>query len=562
MNRERRQVGLRRAVGDQEPQTDDHPRETADDATQDAQVSATAESRRVHQFPITNAAEAAQRELARQWTLAAIVAVLGIACLISLFIDTAASMVQTWQASSSFGHGFLIVPISLFLVWRMRDRLSQIAPKASVWGLAVMPVAAAAWLLGDTAGALVIQQLALILMLQAMVLAVLGWPATRIMAFPLFYLYFAVPIGTFAIEPLQDFTAHFTVRLLQQIGIPVYLDGIFIHIPSGSFEVAEACAGLRFLISSIALGVIFANLFYNDLWRRLLFVGLSIVVPIIANGFRAFGIVMLAHLSDHRLAVEADHVTYGLIFLSLVFFCLIALGVTFRERNPAPAATIRRLTEAAPARIGILLLVSVAALAIAGMAPAYATFVKHRSIANSTAPVVTPHVRSAWQRLSTEPSDWRPDFPMVDADSLHTYYDGQRQVDVYVGYYAYQRQGAEVVHSGHSFADRDTWQRAGGGHTDVTVDGQVMPVKYQRLLSRSGARVVWYWYWVDGRFTASPYVAKLLEIRAKLLGGEQAAAIVAVSTSYEEQPGEATSVLRDFLAVTGPFGRTLAYWAS
>ncbi len=147
-------------------------------------------------------------------------------------------------------------------------------------------------------------------------LSVVGWRIFRAMLFPMLYLFFMVPTGEFLVPRLQDFTASFVVLGLQLVNIPVFLDGVFIRIPNGLFEVAEACAGLRFLIANVAFGFLFANLMYRGWRKRIIFVALSFIVPIFANGLRAFGIVMIAHLSDNKLAAGVDHIVYGWGFSS------------------------------------------------------------------------------------------------------------------------------------------------------------------------------------------------------------------------------------------------------
>src|SRR5260370_17155962 len=116
-----------------------------------------------------------------------------------------------------------------------------------------------------------------------------------------------------------------------------------IEIPEGSFEVAEACAGWRFLIASSVFGCFFAVLMYQSLIRRALFIILSVAVPIAANGLRALGIIVLAHLEGNAAAVEADHVLYGWLFFTLVILTLIAIGMMFPQKtdHPAPVRSSR-----------------------------------------------------------------------------------------------------------------------------------------------------------------------------------------------------------------------------
>jgi exosortase len=112
----------------------------------------------------------------------------------------------------------------------------------------------------------------------------------------------------------MQWTADATVFGLRLSGIPVYHEGQHLVIPSGSWAVVEACSGVRYLIASLTVGTLFAYLTYQSLKRRLIFVALSIIVPVIANWARAYMIVMLGHLSGNKLAVGVDHLIYGWVF--------------------------------------------------------------------------------------------------------------------------------------------------------------------------------------------------------------------------------------------------------
>jgi exosortase A len=188
--------------------------------------------------------------------------------------------------------------------------------------LIVLGILGFGWLLASLASVLVVKQLALIFMIPVAICAIMGFRFTWAIAFPLAYLFFAVPVGESLIPPLIDFTANFTVSALQMTGIPVYREGNFFSIPSGNWSVVEACSGLRYLIASVTLGTLYAYLTYISWVKRLIFIIFSIIVPILANGLRAYLIVMTGHLSDMKLAVGVDHLIYGWVFFGFVMLLL------------------------------------------------------------------------------------------------------------------------------------------------------------------------------------------------------------------------------------------------
>jgi exosortase A len=250
-----------------------------------------------------------------------------------IFSDTIAGMIQIWSNSDAFGHGFLIAPISAFLLWYGRDRLADISPRPCFWGLGAMIVALIAWLLGRLAGFLILENFAFVAVIQSLFLILLGWRAMRILAFPLFYLIVMVPFGEFLIPFLQDLTAILVVQALRIVDVPVFLDGVMLTIPTGAFEVAETCSGLRFMIAVVALGLIFAHLAYDDWLRKGIFMAIAICTTIVGNVLRAFGLVYLAHMTNLEVTDWADHITYGWVFLSFLLIILFWLGLKLRKND-------------------------------------------------------------------------------------------------------------------------------------------------------------------------------------------------------------------------------------
>ncbi|MDE2615048.1 MAG: exosortase A, partial [Burkholderiales bacterium] len=261
-----------------------------------------------------------------------------VAVLLLLFRDTATSMVGIWYRSETYAHAFLVPPIVLWLVWRLRARLAALAPRPAPLALVPMAGACLLWLLGELAGVNAASQFALVLMLVLTVPLVFGTAVTRVLMFPLAFLFFCVPVGEFLTPVMIDRTADFTVAAIRASGIPVYREGNQFVIPSGNWSVVEACSGVRYLIASFMVGTLFAYLNFRSLRRRLAFVAVALVVPVVANWLRAYMIVMLGHLSGNRLAVGADHLVYGWVFFGIVILAMFMIGARFAESPDAAAA--------------------------------------------------------------------------------------------------------------------------------------------------------------------------------------------------------------------------------
>lgn len=471
------------------------------------------------------------------------------AALVWAFQTEIGAAVQVWSNSATFGHAFFIAPISLFLFYRARHRLAPLQPSATPWATVLIAMLAFVWVSGEMANVIVVKQLAVVGLWQALFLLVLGWRVTRAVLFPLLYLYFAVPLGSSAIPVLQDLTAQMVVHLLRLTGIPVFLDGFLIQIPTGSFLVAEACSGVRYLIVSLALGVLAAHLFLRSWPRRLLFVGLSIVIPIAANGIRAYSIIMLAHFTDYRTAGEFDHVLYGILFLGIVTVSLLGLAALLRDRHrPDPGAVDvadvgnRPLRQPATSKRGLAAQAACGsgALALIFLAQAWTALAKEPPAAPAPA-LLLPHASAPWQTAADGEPDWQPGFHGHDLALAGSYRLGSDQVDLRVAYYSYQREGAEAISDMTNFVGAGKqWRALQVSRASITVKGREQPYVRMLLGGRGDSYIVWYWYRLGGQNTNSRLFGKLLELKA-LIGGDRAASVVAIGSrvSAEEQSTEA-----------------------
>jgi len=292
-------------------------------------------------------AQAPVRVTAPDWRRMALPLGAGLLLLGGIFNQEVSAAIQTWSDSTAYNHCFLVIPIAVYL---LRDRGSDLdRVPIKPWRPAILfglPVALV-WLLAERLGIMEGRQLAAMSFVELLFLAVLGKRLWRAMAGPLLYLYFLVPFGEFLTPHLQDITTWFVRHGLDILGVSAYIDGYVIEIPQGTFFVAEACAGLRFLIASIAFGCLYALVIYRSPVRRGLFILASIIVPIIANGFRAVGIVYLGYVLGSAQAAAADHLIYGWVFFSFIILLLIALGLPFRQDEMATRSAERDCADAA-----------------------------------------------------------------------------------------------------------------------------------------------------------------------------------------------------------------------
>ena len=468
----------------------------------------------------------------RAW-LPALIA-LGVACGVFgiAFQQEISGAVKVWTESTAYNHCFLVLPLIAVLLWMRRGAILTARLTPTPGALLFLPVISAIWVLAAVSGVAEAQQLLVVLLFEIFLLAVLGWRVFRSLLAPLLFLFFLVPFGAFLVPALQIFTADFAARGLRLVGVPVFADGLVIQIPEGSFEVVEACAGLRFLIASIVFGCFFATVVYTGKLRRLIFILLATTIPVVANGVRAFGLILLAHLEGSAAAVEADHVIYGWLFFTLINLLLIMIGLTF-ARHPKELAVARSSIKLIPnARPGLRFgVIAIASLGLIGVGPIGVIALEHTAAAAPLRAVTLgPAAGYPWRITSSSATDWQPTAESADATSITTFQAGERTVTEFVATYRIPMRGSPLTRAANGIANPQVWHIVETGRTTVRLGDNTATVNIATLQRERLFRSVWWFYMVDGHVTASPLEAKLLQLRAAFLPGEHLGKFIAVSS--------------------------------
>ena len=503
----------------------------------------------VHARPARTPGHTANRRSV--WTthligLAALVALLG--WLNARAIENA---VQVWWVSPTFSHCFLIIPVSAYLVLRRRQELAAAVPSVYPIALLLVPPLILFSVAGSLADINEFEQLAFIAILQVLIVAVLGPTIYQKIIFPALFLFFLIPTGDYLIGPLQRFTTHFVSSGLTILGIPHFTSGDIIKLSNGIFEVAEECAGLRFLIATVAIGVLFVWLTYRKWHKAVLFLVACFAVPVVANGFRALGIVLVAHWTDNRIAVGVDHIVYGWGFLVAILLVLMLIGGRYADPAPkeeplqAPAeARIR------PTRFVITLGLSVVAICIG---PGLLHWELSHPSALKASQLSAPLMLRGWQRAPTS-GEWSPHYIEADARlafAMHEPSASPRDVDVFVDYYAGKKGSRNLLDANNKIWAENLWHPVSEGSAETVVGGHNVAVRETVISSGGLMRVVWWTYWTSGRFTPSARVVKLESFR-NVFSGKGGAALLALSTPADGDLADARARLnRAFGALAG-----------
>lgn len=468
--------------------------------------------------------------------------------LLLLFRHDTADLATIYWTNTTFGHCLFIAPVIGWLVWQRRQELSLVAPQGWWPGLALVAAGGFGWVLGDAASVALFRHAGLVLMLQGAAVTILGPNVARALLFPLAYMLFLVPFGDFLEGPLQELTTDMIMPLLHLFGVPAQVDGVLITTPNGYFEIAEACSGAKFVIAMIAFGVLVANVCYLGWQRRAAFLVMAVVVPIIANGLRAFGTIYAAYWTSVERATGMDHIVYGWVFFAIVMAAVLALGWKWFDRDPDaawfdPAALRAPVTRRVDGPIAAALVLATASLSLG-----WGSLNQSRAAA-LPAQLELPAV-AGWQRapLSAR-APWSPNYPGADHFLIGRYVDRQgRSVDLAVAVYASQHEGKELVGFGvGAIRENDKWVRI----------EDAAPLQDGRAIRMTGPgrfeREVVTWNRVGSVLTGSDRKVKLATLQAKLLGGRQSAVAVLVSAERADQDSRAA--IEDFLRALGPLDR-------
>ncbi len=466
-----------------------------------------------------------------------IIAILGI------HFETLSFMARTWNNDDSFTHGFLIIPISFWLIWQHKTTLDKLSLSPEPKAILLIFLSSFSWYIARIADIQVIMQFSLIAIILSSLLTLSGFKIFKLLLFPFLFLFLSVPFGKDLIPVLMDFTANFTVYLISALGIPIYQDGLYFTLPSGNWSVVEACSGLNYLIASITLGLLYAYQMYTNNYKRSLFVIVIIAISILANGFRAFGIVMIGHLSKMQYGTGDDHTFYGWIFYGLVIFLIFYIGSFWGDEPSNKNIEINETHK--KTSTGKLTIMSLTGLIIIFLPTSNLLLSDDKNTPNTTIEMTLPDNFNEWQFTPDRTLNWKPNFTQTQNTIHQVYQYGHDLLQVSIAYYPKQQQGSEAINSSNILLDKKSPQ----WHVNSTNELQTEStyVKESELSTADTKLLVWNWYQVGDYLTPNPYIAKLLEIYNKIFLSRSDISIVVLSTRLSEDKKATRAKLESFI---------------
>jgi exosortase A len=477
----------------------------------------------------------------RQWVLPLIALTILSALWGTLYWDAIAAAVQTWWVSPTYSHCFFILPISAYLIWSKRHELACLRPIPYPPALWIALPAGAAWLLGNLASINEVQQFAAVALFQMIVWNIVGPSSYRTILFPCLFLFFLVPVGQYLVPPLQTLTSWFVSAGLSALGILHYTEGNVIELPNGRFEVAEACAGLRFLVSNIVLCTLFAYFAFRKWTKLVVFMVAAVTVPILANCLRALGIVLIAHWTDNKLAVGADHLVYGWGFSVVILLALFGIGAHFRDAVGTNQQLLYFIEPDVPSRSRLLATTALAALLLA--VPPALLEAKAAYFPPTDLTLARPQ-QGGWTNIALK-GPWSPKLSGADRQlRLSLQHHPAVPIDFVLNYYRDDTKTHALTES--QLWDENHYNLISAGNRSERWAGEALPLRELVLSSPTERRLVWWCYWKDGQFSTSGAAVKLLSVK-NAFHPHTGIALVALSVPILESEEAARANLRSSL---------------
>ena len=252
-----------------------------------------------------------------------------IAVFAGTFTPVFQGLISVWSNSEDYSHGFLIIPISLYIIWRKKEQLAAVDLNPSASGAVIVVVSLLVYVFSRYAGILSLAPVAMLAAVVGSVIYLFGFKMLRALAFPIFFLFLMVPIPSQIYSamtlPLQLFVTQTTVEIARLFAVPILNEGNVIHLADRTLQVVAACSGMRSMISLFAICAIFGYFTLDSNVTRIILCACSVFIAVFINVVRVLSMVLAHQYFQYDLTHGTVHSIFGIMIfvLALVMVYII-----------------------------------------------------------------------------------------------------------------------------------------------------------------------------------------------------------------------------------------------
>ena len=472
-----------------------------------------------------------------------IAAILTLVFIAILYSDVLKKLALDWWNDPNYSHGFLIPFISIYWIWSQRKSLQSAQANPSALGLPVLFISGILYIVGHITGELFTQRLSFVIMLAGLALIWRGKAQWRVLWAPVLYLVFMIPLPYIVYNsiafPLKLLATKISVSTLQYLNQSIYSEGNIVFLPNTTLEVADACSGIRSLMSVLALSIIIAKYTQHDWPGRFLLVGLSIPVVIFMNILRIVGTGLMA-AKDPDLSTGFSHTFSGEIIFLAGIVLLLGIAMLLAKRGRRKVRTDVSECPAEQLSCNFVSTVSTgrwwpkwAALAIL-----FLTVLVNLSATQVEATPLSRPLDSLPDRIGefVAVADREMNPSVVANLGVDQYImRGYRSPSgytlwLYIGYFEEQKQGA-MIHSPKHCYPGSGWGALSGEIIKIKVPDSNNTIEINQYVLSKGEnqQLVFYWYQSRGRVTANEYSDRLYMLFDSLTEKRSDGALIRIS---------------------------------
>lgn len=455
-----------------------------------------------------------------------------------LFWPTTTSLIEHWEDTvrRTYTHGYLLVAVVLWLLWRNRVLWADVPIRPSVLAFVAVIAASLVWLIAQRAAVQVVHQALLPAIIFGAFISCYGWVAGRRLSLTFGLLYFAVPLWD-AFTPLLQSASVLAVKfMLRVVGIPAFVSGNVFTLPAGALEIADGCAGLHFFVVGLSIAALYGEINRDSMRTRLKLLAFAALLAMLTNWLRIFIIAIAAHATDmQHYLVREEHYSFGWVMfaVSMVIFFLVVRRWPAEPEPPMPVAVAGNRAISWPG----------AALAAAGLlfAPVWQHLDDNRATAAGSTHALPTNV-PGWSIEVDARSDWQPVFDGADVIERATFAQSASTIEAYAAVYGDQHQGKELMGFTNSLQGESL-------HVRRRASGAPPWLEIEAVDARGTSWLLWYSYRLDDRWYDRPLSLQVQYGIGALVGAPVSSVIAFRTACMGTDCAAARTTLQNFAAV-------------